>query len=255
MQDDIVLELQSLGKTYPAANGTKEVAALTELSLTVRRGEFLAVVGESGCGKSTLIDLIAGFIRPTSGSILANNREVISPGPDRIVVFQDHALFPWYTALDNVAYGLRRQGVAKARARAEAERALQKIGLGGFMRAYPATLSGGMRQRVALARSLVLSPDILLLDEPFAALDLRTREHLQDELLQMWEEYGWTIIFVTHGLTEAVYLADRVLVLQQGQEALLRSVSLPRPRKRQDKAVQKFSIHLSETMAEVESIG
>ena len=245
MKGDTVLSLQGLGKMYPGNNRGNDISALLRLDLEVRRGEFLAVVGESGCGKSTLINLIAGFIKPTFGTALVNNREITGPGPDRIVVFQDHAVFPWYTALDNVAYGLRRQGMGKIQARAEAQKVLENIGLGEFAHSYPATLSGGMRQRVALARSLVLRPEVLLLDEPFAALDMMTRERLQDELLRMWGEYGCTIVFVTHGLQEALYLADRVLVLQKNGRAILEYNTLPRPRERQDKSIAELSVRLS----------
>lgn len=210
------------------------MVALDALDLTVRKGEFVAIVGPSGCGKTTLIDLVAGFTKPTSGAITAGGRPVLGASPERVVVFQDHAVFPWYTALGNVAYGLRRQGIPRREARMRAHEALVRVGLGDFVHAYPVTLSGGMRQRVALARTLVLRPAILLLDEPFGSLDANTRVRLQDELLALWGDYGWTVLLVTHTLVEAVYLADRVVVLDRPPMGLhhIEVVNLPRPRER-----------------------
>ncbi|MDY0227704.1 MAG: ABC transporter ATP-binding protein [Desulfomicrobium apsheronum] len=236
MSTESALVLNGVGKVFPGQGHQDKVVALDGLDLEIRRGEFVAVVGPSGCGKSTLIDLLAGFTRPTSGTILANGRLVRGPGPERVVVFQDHAVFPWYTALGNVAYGLRRQGVPRREAERHAREALVRVGLGDFVNAYPAALSGGMRQRVALARALVLRPAILLLDEPFAALDAVARARLQDELSALWQEFGWTVVFVTHTLAEAVYLADRVIVLERPPVGLcaVESIVLPRPRHRRD---------------------
>ena len=181
--------------------------------LRVRRGEFLVITGPSGSGKSTLLNLIGGFFLPSSGSILKNGQPITGPGPDRITVFQDHAIFPWYTALQNTAYGLRAQGLPKREAEARAMEALRMAKLEEAAHLYPSELSGGMRQRVALARALALAPDILLLDEPFASVDEASRAHLREELLRLWAQCGWTVIMVTHDLHEAVTLADRVALL------------------------------------------
>lgn len=231
-----LLELRQVGKVFPGQGRQEAVAALAGVDLSLAAGEFVAIVGASGSGKSTLMHLVAGFLSPSSGTVTVDGAPVRVPGPDRVVVFQDHAVFPWFTALDNVAYGLRRQGLGRAAARRQAGLALARVGLEDFFHAYPATLSGGMRQRVALARALVLQPKILLLDEPFAALDAVTRSDLQDALLALWRQCGWSVLFVTHLLEEAVYLADRVVVLDRppaGVRAVER-VDVPRPRRRRD---------------------
>ncbi|MDD4701626.1 MAG: ABC transporter ATP-binding protein [Desulfovibrio sp.] len=234
-----LLELRQVSKVFDGQDASAHVTALSGFDLTLHAGEFLAVVGASGSGKSTLIDLVAGFTRPSAGEVLFQGRNVTGPGPDRVVVFQDHAVFPWYTAEGNVAYGLRRQGVRRKEARAQAREALAQVGLKDFVKSWPVALSGGMRQRVALARALVLHPSILLLDEPFASLDVMTRHMLQDQLIALWRESGWGVIFVTHMLDEAAYLADRIVVLNppprglRGQEV----VTIPRPRHRDDVAL------------------
>lgn len=234
--DAPLLELRGVRKAFVCDGRDEPVIALDGLDLTVAAGEFVAVVGPSGSGKSTLLDLVAGFDRPTAGTVLLRGKPIAGPSPDRVVVFQDHAVFPWLTALGNVAYGLRRQGLGRKQTREQAMDALSRMGLAAFARAYPATLSGGMRQRVALARALVLRPRILLLDEPFAALDAVTRRRLQDELVALWQAYGWAVIFVTHALSEAVTLAGRVVVLDRPPAGLCadRSIEVPRPRDRRD---------------------
>ncbi|WP_026555831.1 ABC transporter ATP-binding protein [Arthrobacter sp. 35W] len=189
------------------------LVALDNLSLDVAAGEFLTLVGPSGSGKTTLLDLLAGLTRPTSGRVLVDGREVTGPGKDRAVVFQQYALFPWRTASTNVSIGLEGSGLSRRQRAAKAREYLELVGLGGFEDRYPHELSGGMKQRVAIARSLAYEPDILLMDEPFAALDAQTREQLQDELLRIWRATGKTIIFITHGIDEAVYLGQRVAVL------------------------------------------
>ena len=241
-----VLELRQVSKIFGGQDGRADVTALRKLNLTLHAGEFLAVVGASGSGKSTLIDLAAGFTRPSAGEVLFEGRAIAGPGPDRVVVFQDHAVFPWYTAEGNVAYGLRRQGVSRAEARARAREALEQVGLKDFVKAWPVSLSGGMRQRVALARALVLRPSILLLDEPFASLDVMTRHMLQDQLVALWRQCGWSVIFVTHMLDEAVYLADRVVVLHRPPHGLRcqENVVAPRPRRRDDTALAALAVKL-----------
>jgi NitT/TauT family transport system ATP-binding protein len=189
------------------------LTALDDLSLDVAAGEFLTLVGPSGSGKTTLLDLLAGLSRPTSGQVLVDGKEVTGPGQDRAVVFQQYALFPWRTASANVSIGLENTGLSRTERAAKASGFLDLVGLAGFEDRYPHELSGGMKQRVAIARSLAYEPDVLLMDEPFAALDAQTREQLQDELLRIWKATGKTIVFITHGIDEAVYLGQRVAVL------------------------------------------
>lgn len=193
--------------------GTSSLVVLDDFNLDVRAGEFLTIVGPSGSGKTTLLDLLAGLTRPASGQVLVDGKEVTGPGQDRAVVFQQYALFPWRTAATNVSIGLEGTGLNRRQRAAKANEYLELVGLTGFAERYPHELSGGMKQRVAIARSLAYEPDILLMDEPFAALDAQTREQLQDELLRIWRETGKTIIFITHGIDEAVYLGQRVAVL------------------------------------------
>jgi NitT/TauT family transport system ATP-binding protein len=189
------------------------LTALDDVSLDIKTGEFLSLVGPSGSGKSTLLDLLGGLSKPTSGQVLVDGKSVTGPGLDRAVVFQQYALFPWRTARANVEFGLEAQGLRRRERAAKAREFLDLVGLSGFEERYPHELSGGMKQRVAIARSLAYDPDILLMDEPFAALDAQTRELLQEEVLQIWRATGKTIVFITHGIEEAVYLGQRVAVL------------------------------------------
>lgn len=187
--------------------------ALDGIDLEIAAGEFIVLVGPSGCGKSTLLDLLGGLARPTAGRILLDGRPVTGPGLDRGIVFQQYALLPWRTAQGNVEFGLEATGVPRRQRSARAREFLDLVGLSGFEDRHPHELSGGMRQRVAIARSLAYDPDVLLMDEPFAALDAQTRESLQDELLRIWQRTGKTIVFITHGIDEAVYLGERVAVM------------------------------------------
>ncbi|MET7881295.1 ABC transporter ATP-binding protein [Micromonospora profundi] len=189
------------------------VTALDRVTLGVRAGEFLVVVGPSGCGKSTLLDLLGGLTEPSGGQVLVDGRPVTGPGLDRGIVFQQYALLPWRTAAGNVAFGLEAKGVPRAERGDLVAHHLDLVGLTGFADRYPHELSGGMKQRVAIARSLAYDPDVLLMDEPFAALDAQTRDSLQDELVRIWARTGKTIVFITHGIDEAVYLGQRVAVL------------------------------------------
>ena len=201
------------GKTIRRQAEPSVLTALDDLSLDVADGEFLTLVGPSGSGKTTLLDLLAGLSRPTSGKVLVDGKEVTGPGQDRAVVFQQYALFPWRTASANVSIGLENTGLSRKERAAKASEFLDLVGLAGFEDRYPHELSGGMKQRVAIARSLAYEPDVLLMDEPFAALDAQTREQLQDELLRIWKATGKTIVFITHGIDEAVYLGQRVAAL------------------------------------------
>lgn len=228
-----MIRLKDLTKEYTNGESGGHLV-LDRMDLHVGEGEFVCVLGPSGCGKSTLLNLVAGFLRPTAGAVLFEGREVAGPGPERGVVFQDPTLFPWLTVRRNVEFGLRSAGAAAGDAAARARGALRLVGLEGFEEAYPHALSGGMRQRVALARVLVLEPKALLMDEPFSALDANSRERLQDELLRIWQGRRRTVLFVTHNVEEAAYLAERVVVMgppPQGVCAEVR-VELDRPRER-----------------------
>jgi len=206
------ISVQNISKGFHV-NRRGNFLALRDVSFEVRPGEFLVLVGPSGCGKTTLLDLIAGLTVPDSGSIRVNGKPIAGPGLDRGIVFQQYALFPWKTALGNIEFGLEAAGVEKNLRKEKAREYLRLVGLSAFEDHYPHQLSGGMKQRVAIARALSYDPEVLLMDEPFAALDAQTREALQDELLRIWQETGKTIIFITHGIEEAVYLGQRVLVL------------------------------------------
>ncbi len=204
------IEVQEVSKRFAARQG--EVLALDRISLQVQEGDFLSILGPSGCGKSTLLFIVAGLEEPTQGQVLCRGRRVVGPGRERNVVFQEYALFPWRTVRDNVAIGLEGH-LSAAEVRQRAGEFLNLVGLSGFEAHYPHQLSGGMRQRTALARSLAMGPEVLLMDEPFAAVDAQTREGLQQELLRIWERARMTVLFVTHSIEEAIYLAQRVLVM------------------------------------------
>jgi NitT/TauT family transport system ATP-binding protein len=207
------IQFRKVTKEFAVRDSDQPFVALSEVDLEVKEGEFLTLVGPSGCGKSTLLDLLTGLSRPTGGEILIDGRTVEGPGLDRGIVFQQYALFPWRTALGNVEFGLEAKAVPRKERKELGRSYLELVGLDGFADRYPHELSGGMRQRVAIARSLAFDPDVLLMDEPFAALDAQTRESLQEELLRIWEKTGKTIVFITHGIDEAVYLGQRVAVM------------------------------------------
>lgn len=201
--------------------------ALDDVSLTIEKNEFVALLGPSGCGKSTLLYLIGGFLPVEGGSIKIEGREVVGPGADRGIVFQNFALFPWKTVLQNVLYGLERQGRSREAASEIARRQIAKVGLSGFENAYPAQLSGGMKQRAAIARTLAVDPGILLMDEPFGALDAQTRALLQGELLSIWRASPKTVIFVTHDVEESVRLASRIVVMSARPGRVKTTVDVP----------------------------
>lgn len=208
------------------------VTAIDSLSFSVDQAEFVTIVGPSGCGKSTLLAVIDGLVSAQSGRVLLNDRTVVEPGPDRAMVFQDSALFPWRTVQANVEFGLQMRGIDAAKRRDVARRYLSMVGLTSFARHYPHALSGGMRQRVGIARALAVNPTILLMDEPFGSLDAQTRELMGGELLRIWDQERKTVIFVTHSIEEAVYLGDRVIVLTARPAKVKREIRihLPRPR-------------------------
>jgi NitT/TauT family transport system ATP-binding protein len=213
-------------------SGGREVMALDGIDLEVAPGEFVCLLGPSGCGKSTLLNAIAGFAPPTRGTVLAGGRPVTGPGPDRAMVFQEYALFPWMTVEANVAFGLELRREPRAAIRSRVDALLRQLGLAEFRDRFPKDLSGGMRQRVAIARVLAIDAPILLMDEPFGALDALTRRNLQEELLRIWAGSGKTVLFVTHGIEESVFLADRVVVMTYRPGAVKEIVPVPLPRPR-----------------------
>ncbi len=225
-----ILRVEALMKDYAA--GGRATRAVDSVNFTVEPGEFITFVGPSGCGKSTLLHILGGFIPKTSGRILLNGREITGPGPDRGMVFQEPALFPWRTVEDNVTWALEVSGAPRAGRRLVAGRYLEMVNLERFRHHYPHQLSGGMKQRVALARVLAFDPQILLMDEPFGALDAQTRELMQEELNTVWQRTRKTVLFVTHDIDEAVYLADRVVVFTAwpGTIKEIVTIDIPRPR-------------------------
>jgi len=208
-----ILDIKGVGKTYTL--GDQRIEALRDANLTIKKGEFVCLIGASGCGKSTLLRIVAGFEKPTAGDALMWDKPIGEPGPDRGMVFQDYGLFPWLTVRENIGFGPASRGLGKAEVRDVVERFVSLVGLTRFADAYPHQLSGGMKQRVAIARVLANDAEVVLMDEPFGALDAMTRERLQDELLELWQRTGLTVFMVTHDLSEAFALANRVLVLDR----------------------------------------
>ncbi len=227
---DVILQVEHLTKQFETRAG--RTLALNDISFTTHRREFLCIVGPSGCGKSTLVRILAGLDRQSAGAVLLAGKPVTGPGADRGMVFQGYTLFPWLTVKRNVMFGLEMNNHGRAEAEREALQWLDLIGLGRYAEAYPHQLSGGMKQRVAIARALANQPRILLMDEPFSALDAQTRARMQSYLLEIWRKIDITIVFITHDLDEAVFLADRILVLKAnpGEVAELIEVPVPRPR-------------------------
>ncbi|MCJ7995479.1 ABC transporter ATP-binding protein [Rhizobium cremeum] len=214
------------------------VVALKDIDLEIRPGEFVCLLGPSGCGKSTLLNAIAGFSLPTSGTLEVSDKPVTAPGPDRGMVFQEYALFPWMTVEANVAFGLEIRGTGKDQIALIVNELLDMLGLKEFRHRFPKDLSGGMRQRVAIARVLALDPPIMLMDEPFGALDALTRRSLQDELLRIWRSVGKTIVFVTHSIEEAVYLGSRVVILTYRPGTIKKDVAIDLPYPRDSNSVE-----------------
>ena len=236
-----MIAIDGLSKAFAAAHTAIERPALSDISLQIAEGEFVSILGPSGCGKSTLLYMVGGFVAPSRGVVTVAGKPVTGPGPDRGPVFQEFALFPWKTVLGNVMYGLLQQGVSKPEAEAKARALISLVRLTGYERFYPKELSGGMKQRVAIARTLAYGPSILLMDEPFGALDAHTRTGLQNELLEIWERDRKTVLFVTHSVEEAVFLSDRVVVLTRspGRVKATVDIDLPRPRRRAELLVDR----------------
>ena len=239
------IDVQQVHKSYlrRAASGEmEELRVLDNVSLDIRDCEFVSIIGPSGCGKTTLLRMLAGMARPDHGRMLVDGREIHGPGPERAMVFQDFALLPWATALDNVAFGLKLRGAPKEERHARARELLQLVGLKGFEHSLPKQLSGGMQQRIGLARALAVEPQILLMDEPFGSLDEISRRDMQLELLRIWGQNRRTAVFVTHSVDEAVFLSDRIVVMtaRPGRVAAVLPVDLPRPRTRAMEETPRF---------------
>ena len=224
------LLISGVDKRFPV--GDEEMEALAKVELSIAKGQFVCLIGASGCGKSTLLRIVAGFEEPSGGSISVHGKFITGPGSDRGMVFQDYALFPWMTVRNNIGFGPRQRGFSKSEIEASADKYMRLVGLERFADRFPSQLSGGMKQRVAIARVLANDASILLMDEPFGSLDALTREQLQGELLEIWARTGVTVIFVTHSVEEAVLLADRVVVMTAGPGRVDADVAieLPRPR-------------------------
>ena len=246
----VALSIEHLGREYDSGNG--RFAALGDVSHTVRQRELTCVIGPSGCGKSTLIRILAGLEHPTRGQVLVDGEPVRGPGAERGMVFQNYTLFPWLTVKKNVMFGLKMKGVQPVRREASARKWLELVGLERFADAYPSELSGGMKQRVALARALANQPRILLMDEPFGALDAQTRCSMQSHLLRIWESVDVTIVFITHDLEEAIYLADRIVVLGANPGRILEVIEVPVPRPRDP--AQLLSGHFLATKRRLETL-
>ena len=227
-----VLELRKVSKTFVNPDG-QEFQAIRDVDLTVPdlpgRGEFRVFLCPSGCGKSTILNIVAGLLTPTTGQALLRGKPIAGPGPDRGMVFQNYSSYPWLTVLENVAFGLKLRGVAQEEREQTARSWIKKVGLGGSEKKYPGQLSGGMRQRVAIARTLAVKPQIILMDEPFGALDVQIRLGMQNLINELWEEIEGTILFVTHDIAEAVYLADKIHVLSSGPGTLVEEIEIDLP--------------------------
>jgi nitrate/nitrite transport system ATP-binding protein len=247
LQNSRFIEISDVGQTFKTAKGSFQ--ALRDIHLTVAKGEFVALIGHSGCGKSTLLNLIAGLTRPTQGTLLCANKEITGPGPERAVVFQNHSLLPWLSCYENIFLGVERVFAAtesKAQLKARTEAALALVGLTPATHKRPGEISGGMKQRVGIARALAMEPKVLLMDEPFGALDALTRARLQDELLAIVQKTRSTVVMVTHDVDEAVLLADRIVMMTNGPAATIGEVlpvKLPRPRHRVELAEDRDYVH------------
>lgn len=236
----IEFDIRSITKQFTIKR--KKIQALSEINLQIRKNEYIAILGTSGCGKSTLLRMLCGLETPSTGEILSNGEAITGPGPDRGMVFQAYTLFPWLTNLDNVAYGLKQKRLPEKKCHEIAQEFIEVVGLKGFEEAYPKALSGGMKQRVALARALANDPQSLLLDEPFGALDMQTRGTMQELTLQIWSRYPKTVVMVTHDVEEAIFMADRVIVMSShpGSIKEIINIDLPRPRVNEIKNQPQF---------------
>jgi len=252
VEAQIILEVREVSKTFIAVQNSEPVLALDRVSFTVKSGEFFVILGPSGSGKTTILNLIAGFEQPSSGSVIVNGKEVFAPSWQRAVVFQEHALFPWLTAAKNIEFGLQMKGIAPAARKEIVREYIEVVGLKGFENKYPKELSGGMKQRVGIARALAVDSEIVIMDEPLGALDAQTRSEMQDELLRILQhEKKKTVVLVTHSIEEALKLADTVLVLsaRPGQVKKLIQLDQERPREiYRDPEIIRVNVELHELL-------
>ena len=255
-----IIEIDRVSQVFQTS-ARKDHLALSDISLMIDEGAFVSILGPSGCGKSTLLYIVGGFVSPTSGAAKIKGQAITGPGPDRGPVFQEFALFPWKTVLGNVMYGPRQQGVRTPEAEVQSRALIEMVGLKGYENFYPKELSGGMKQRVALARTLAYHPEVLLMDEPFGALDAHTRTRLQNDLLNIWERDRKTVLFVTHSVDEAVFLSDKVVMMSKspGRIRQVIDIDLPRPRRRNelllDPRYQKYVVDIERMFDEVDETG
>ncbi|WP_298878990.1 ABC transporter ATP-binding protein [uncultured Bradyrhizobium sp.] len=255
-----IIEIDRVSQVFQTS-ARKDHLALSEISLTIEEGAFVSILGPSGCGKSTLLYIVGGFVSPTSGAARMKGQRITGPGPDRGPVFQEFALFPWKTVLGNVMYGPRQQGVRAHEAETQSRALIEMVGLRGYESFYPKELSGGMKQRVALARTLAYHPEVLLMDEPFGALDAHTRTRLQNDLLNIWERDRKTVLFVTHSVDEAVFLSDKVVMMSKspGRIREVIDIDLQRPRRRNelllDPRYQKYVVDIERMFDESDEVG
>ncbi|MCR4618467.1 MAG: ABC transporter ATP-binding protein [Lachnospiraceae bacterium] len=251
MSEKAILKVVGLSVSFPKVDGKRgeKYKVISNMDLEINEGEFVCVLGPSGCGKSTLLNCVAGFI-PYEGIISFKNHSITGPGPERGVMFQEYGLFPWFNVEQNIGYGPKKRKWSKKEQKELVDKYVKMVGLENFRKSYPNHLSGGMKQRVSLARVLANKPEFLLMDEPFAALDEQTRQKLQEELLQVWEQDKITCMFITHSISEAVFLADRVIVLMPnpGRVALNLRIDLPRMRDRNDPRLLEFSKAISDVL-------
>jgi NitT/TauT family transport system ATP-binding protein len=247
--NEVVLSIKDLHKSFKKDDG--ELVAIDDFNLDIKNGEFVCVLGPSGCGKTTLLRIIAGLEEPTRGTILLNNKEITGPGSDRGMVFQEFGLFPWRNVRKNIEFGLEIRKIAKEEKKKISDKYIDLVGLKGFETSHPNELSGGMKQRVGIARALANNPEILLMDEPFGALDAQTRNLMQKELLRIWSETKKTVVFITHSVDEAVFVADRVVVMsaRPGRIRYIFDVEWERPR---DRASVEFASLRKKILAELE---
>jgi NitT/TauT family transport system ATP-binding protein len=256
----VMIEIDHVSQVFQTS-ARKDHLALSDISLSIEDGAFVSILGPSGCGKSTLLYIVGGFVNPTQGVAKMRGKAITGPGPDRGPVFQEFALFPWKSVLGNVMYGPRQQGVGRAEAEAQSRALLEMVGLKGFENFYPKELSGGMKQRVALARTLAYHPEVLLMDEPFGALDAHTRTRLQNDLLNIWERDRKTVLFVTHSVDEAVFLSDKVVMMSRspGRIRQVIDIDLPRPRRRTelllDPRYQKYVVDIERMFDDTGDVG
>lgn len=225
------LKVENVSKIFPAINKSHAVQALQDISLEVKTNEFVSILGHSGCGKTTLLNLIAGFEKPTSGRIECAGKEVKEPGAERAMVFQDYALFPWLTVRDNIAFGLNIKGIDSATVNQKVDHFANLVGLGAFVESYPHQLSGGMRQRVSIARAFAVDPTVLLMDEPFAALDAQNRAMMQKEMIRILAEESKTVVLVTHSIEESINLSDVIIIMTRRPGRVKEVIRVPEPRR------------------------